>query len=206
MTEPRTRTSSTRSRKAKALLAGGVVLGVGAVVTLAAWTDQEWAQGDFGAGTFNVQGSTDGATFTDHESEAGAANLSFDLTGGDNMSPGVTVAAPFVMRLDADTTYDATVELVSAEGNGAAAGALTYGIVEVGSAGACTADATGVEIVEDGTVLSSTDGAVTIDLSAGETGAAGAPVALCFQVSADDTLQQGQEASATWQFVATSAE
>ncbi|MGZ2223858.1 SipW-dependent-type signal peptide-containing protein [Glutamicibacter nicotianae] len=32
-------TSSQKSRKVKALLAGGLVLGVGAAVTLAAWTD-----------------------------------------------------------------------------------------------------------------------------------------------------------------------
>lgn len=205
VTEPRT--NRTRSRKVKALLAGGLVLGVGAAVTLAAWTDQEWAQGDFGAGSFNVQGSTDGENFTDHESEAGAANLSFDLTGGDNLTPGDTVAAPFVMRLDADTTYDATVELTTAAADGAAADALTYGIVAVDSAAACTAEAAGTaQIVPDGTALTSVAGATTIDLSAGAEGAAGAPIALCFQVSASDALEQSQTATANWQFVATSVE
>ncbi|MGO2139648.1 MAG: SipW-dependent-type signal peptide-containing protein [Leucobacter sp.] len=46
--------------KARALLAGGLVLGVGAAVTLAAWTDNEWVRGVFGTGTFGIEGSTDG--------------------------------------------------------------------------------------------------------------------------------------------------
>ncbi len=206
MTEAPTRTTSTRSRKVKALLAGGLVLGVGAAVTLAAWTDQEWAEGVFGAGSFNIQGSVDGTTFEDHESEDGAAALTFDLTGGDNLTPGDTVAAPFVLRLDADTTYDATVELTSAEAGGAAAGALTYGIVAVGSAGECTEDATGTAIVPAGTAMSSVEDAATIDLAAGADADAGAPVALCFQVTADDSLGQGEEATANWQFVGESVE
>ncbi|XSS44541.1 SipW-dependent-type signal peptide-containing protein [Propionibacteriaceae bacterium Y1685] len=40
------------SRKFRAALAGGLVLGIGAVVTLAAWTDDENAAGQFSAGTF----------------------------------------------------------------------------------------------------------------------------------------------------------
>ena len=206
MTEPRTRTGNTRSRKVKALLAGGLVLGVGAAVTLASWTDQEWAEGVFGAGSFNIQGSIDGETFADHESEAGAAALTFDLPESTNLSPGTTVAAPFVMQLDAATTYDATVDLAAASAEGTAAGALTYGITEVGSAADCTAGATGTPIVPAGTDMTSVDGATTINLAAGADAAAGAPVALCFQVTAGDTLEQGQDATANWQFVGTSVE
>ena len=198
--------SKTRSRKFKAILAGGIVLGVGAAVTLAAWTDNEWAEGTFGAGSFNVQGSTNGTDFTDHESSAGAADLTFDLDGGDNLTPGDTVAAPFVLRLDGDTSYDASVVLESAAGNGGNAEALTYGIVAVANAGACSADATGTSIVPAGTAIGSVAGAQGFDLTAGADAAAGAPVALCFQVTADDSLTQGQAATAQWQFTATSAE
>lgn len=206
MTEAPTRTASTRSRKVKALLAGGLVLGVGAAVTLAAWTDQEWAEGVFGAGTFNIQGSVDGETFADHESEGGAADLTFDLTGGDNMFPGATVAAPFVLQLDGETSYDATVELTGASADGANAEALSYGIIEVGSAAECTAEATGTQIVPEGTAMSSIEGATTIDLVASTDGTAGTPVALCFQVTADDSLAQSETTTANWQFVGTSVE
>ena len=198
--------TTTRSRKFKAILAGGIVLGVGAAVTLAAWTDDEWAEGVFGAGSFNVQGSTDGTTFTDHESEGGAAALTFDLNGGDNMSPGDTVAAPFVLRLDGPTTYDATVALTSAAGGGDNAAALTYEIVQVASAGECSATATGSSVVPAGTALDSTTGAADFDLSAGAGTATGDPVSLCFKVTAGDSLEQGQNTTAQWQFTATSAD
>ena len=199
-------TTNTRSRKFKAILAGGIVLGVGAAVTLAAWTDDEWAEGVFGAGSFNVQGSTDGTTFADHESEGGAAALTFDLDGGDNMSPGDTVAAPFVLRLDGPTSYDATVALESAAGGGDNSAALTYAIVQVASAGDCSADATGTSIVPEGTALDSTTGGADFNLTAGADTATGDPVTLCFQVTAGDSLEQGQNTTAQWQFTATSAE
>ncbi|MCF2589242.1 SipW-dependent-type signal peptide-containing protein [Brevibacterium sp. UCMA 11752] len=198
--------STTRSRKFKAILAGGIVLGVGAAVTLAAWTDNEWAEGTFGAGSFNVQGSTNGTDFTDHTSADGAANLTFDLDGGDNLTPGDTVAAPFVLRLDGETSYDASVVLENAAGSGGNAEALTYGIVSVANAGACSADATGTSIVPAGTAIGSVAGAQGFDLTAGADAAAGAPVTLCFQVTASDSLTQGQAATAQWQFTATSAE
>src|SRR5690606_31735774 len=53
-----------RSRMIRALLAGGLVLGVGTAVTLAAWNDSEFASGTFRAGTFDLEGSTDGTTFS----------------------------------------------------------------------------------------------------------------------------------------------
>ncbi|MCU4296303.1 hypothetical protein D3I60_04265 [Brevibacterium permense] len=199
-------TTKTRSRKFKAILAGGIVLGVGAAVTLAAWTDDEWAEGVFGAGSFNVQGSTDGTTFADHESSDGAAALTFDLDGGDNMSPGDTVAAPFVLRLDGPTNYDAAVSLESAAGGGDNAAALTYAIVQVDSVGDCSASATGTSVVPAGTALDSTTGAADFNLTAGADTATGDPVTLCFQVTAGDSLEQGQNTTARWQFTATSAE
>lgn len=197
--------SKTRSRKFKAILAGGIVLGVGAAVTLAAWTDDEWAEGVFGAGSFNVEGSTDGSSFTDHESADGAASLDFQV-GADNLSPGDTAAAPFVLRLDDATSYDATVALTSAAGSGDNTGALSYEIVQVASAGDCSATATGTSIVDAGTALNSTGGAADFDLTAGSGSTAGAPVTLCFKVTAGDDLEQGQNTTAQWQFTATSAE
>lgn len=196
--------TSARSRKFKAILAGGIVLGVGAAVTLAAWTDSEWAQGTFGAGSFNVEGSTNGTDFTDHQSAGDAAELTFDMKA-DNLTPGDTTAAPFVLRLDDATTYDASVVLEAASSSGDNASALSYEIVHVADVAACSAGATGTTIVPSGTALDSTTGAQGFDLTAGDD-TAGDPVALCFKVTADDSLTQGQKNSAQWQFTATSAE
>ena len=52
-----------RSRKVRAILAGGLVLGLGAAVTLAAWNDSEFAKGTFTSGSLNIQGSVDGDIF-----------------------------------------------------------------------------------------------------------------------------------------------
>ncbi|OAV52152.1 SipW-dependent-type signal peptide-containing protein [Enteractinococcus helveticum] len=203
VTEPKKQTS----RKVRALLAGGLVLGVGAAVTLATWTDQEWATGIFGAGSFNIQSSNDGATFADNESQDGAAALDFELTGGDNLNlaPGATVAAPFVLQLDADTTYDANVSLEEATATPVDAD-LTYGIVTVDDVAACTAEATGTAVVPAGTAIGTTEGATVFDLTAGAEGATGAPVTLCFQVTAGDGLVEGQEITASWGFLGESVE
>lgn len=198
--------TSNRGRKIKAVLAGGVVLGVGAAVTLAAWTDQEWAEGIFGAGDFNIEGSTDGETWADHESEDGAAELGFDLDAASNLSPGDTVAAPFVLRTDAATTYAATVSLENVTTEGDNAANLTYGIVQVDSAASCTEGATGTEIVPGGTALDAAPTATTFDLAEAPSGTAGAPTTLCFVVTAGSGLAEGGTATAHWDFVAESVE
>lgn len=204
MTQTVTQPQKNTSRKVKALLAGGLVLGVGAAVTLAAWTDQEWAQGIFGTGSFNIESSVDGTQFDDNESDDDAAELTFDMPASQNLSPGDTVAAPFVLRLDADSTYDANVSLENATADPDNPG-LSYGITQVDSTEACTAAASGTDIVPAGTALDSTEGASTFDLTAGEE-TAGEPVTLCFQVSADESLAEGVSTTAHWQFVGTSQE
>lgn len=198
---------STTSRKVRAILAGGVVLGVGAAVTLAAWTDQEWGVGEFGAGSFNIEGSTTSADadFSDHEAEAGAAVLGFDVAA-DNLSPGDAVAAPFVLRTDAETTYGASVDLTQAVGAGANAEFLSYGVTQVGSYAECAEGATGTEIVPAGTALSDATGATGFTLEAGAEGTAGAPVVLCFEVTAAEGLVQGETGTASWELTATSVE
>ena len=47
---------NTKRRKVLAILAGGLVLGVGTAVTLAAWNDSEFASGDFAAGRIQSRG------------------------------------------------------------------------------------------------------------------------------------------------------
>lgn len=59
-------TVSDRSMRIRALLAAGMVLGLGAVGTLAAWTDESTATATFSAGTLDLKlGTLPEGTFTD---------------------------------------------------------------------------------------------------------------------------------------------
>lgn len=197
------------SRKVKAILAGGLVLGIGAAVTLAAWNDSEFASGQFAAGTFNLQGSTTSGTagFSDHAT-AGSAAVVFDLAGHGNVAPGDVLYEPFWVRLAANTTSGANLNLA-----GATAGAGTnntnfsYEIYRLATVStAC--DAAGVL---GGTLIGSGADLTTFTAVAPSTLAVGAPTTdpgaalnLCFVVTAKGTLVQGGSASTTWQLAAVS--
>lgn len=103
-------------RKARAILAGGVVLGIGAIMTLAAWNDSVWAEGEFATEAWNVQGSVDGGTtWAEYASSGDAGQLQFTL-GNLSMVPGDTVYAPFALRVGPDTSnLDASVVLNRAQ-------------------------------------------------------------------------------------------
>lgn len=194
-----------RRRKLKAILAGGIVLGLGATITLAAWNDSEYATGTFTAGTFSMEGSTNGTTYAEHNTAGTAAALTFS-TGFDDISPGDVVAAPFAVRLTAATTYDATVTVASATPAPPAFVGLTYGIATVPAFADCSATpTTPTWIVAQGTPLNSVAGAVPFNLTQGTPPTTpGAAVNLCFVVTAGGTLVQGTSVTETWQLLAES--
>ena len=200
-------TTSQKSRKVNALLAGGLVLGVGTAVTLAAWTDQEWATGTFSAGSFNVEGSTNGTDFSSHPTSDEAAALSFEVAA-DNLAPGDKVAEAFVLRTAAGTAYEASVDLIAATSTGDNAQNLTYEIFTVPAIGDCTPSATAAPaavVTDTGTVFGpGVPTATEFTLAAGTDTVAGTSTVLCFQVTAGANLVQGAAASATWGFEATS--
>lgn len=202
--------SQDNRRKILAVLSGGLVLGVGAAVVLAAWNDSEFASGTFTAGQFNLQGSTTNATdgFADHDAQGAAASLDFTLPLAANLSPGDVVYAPFWVRLDEATTTNATVEatgIVASSGNNAVN--LSYAIYDIDPAAACDATAADADALATGTTLAVDTGVASdqFNLTAGADAAAGEAVQLCFVITAGDDLLQGEEAVATWQFEATSA-
>lgn len=113
-------------RKRKALLAGGVVLGLGAAVTLAAWSDDVFANGIFNTGTFELEGNVTATgnvtnTTSDWKKYDGATNSDTDadlvfnkeISNKSTLSYGEPVFAPIALRLSGDTTVDATVRLAS---------------------------------------------------------------------------------------------
>lgn len=193
-------------RKVLAVLAGGLVLGIGTAVTLAAWNDSEFANGTFAAGSFNLEGSTAGdvdANYADHATAPGA-DLEFTLPLAGNLSPDAVVYASFWVRLDDTTTSDATVIPASiAAGTGGNEANLSYSIRAIGPAATC--DGTGGTVVATGADLSTLTSPTAVALSKGATaGTAGTAVQLCFAVTAASTLAEGLPASVTWEFEATS--
>lgn len=192
--------TSSRSTKVRALLAGGLVLGLGAAVTLASWNDSEFAIGNFAVGSFNLQGSTNGSEFTDHTSVDGAATLPFELSPT-NVSPGETFTAPFAVRLDADTTYDAQVTIASSVPTGTLTG-FTYELLQTTSFG-CSAETTGTSLVPAGTSLGTVAGTSSFALEDAAS-SAGPAVNLCFKVTAGPGIEQGATGTALWTFAAES--
>jgi predicted ribosomally synthesized peptide with SipW-like signal peptide len=188
-------------RKVRAILAGGLVLGIGAAVTLASWSDSEFAKGTFGAGHFNMQGSLNGTAFSDHPVGT-PAQLAFPL---DKLSPGDVVAAPFALRLDAGTTNRAKVSVKSTTDVGTAVDQLTYSIEQVASFDACSPESTGTAIVVPEAALGTDSGPTTLELPmSAVANEPGAIVNLCVQVRAGTDLKQGTGAVATWEFIGES--
>jgi predicted ribosomally synthesized peptide with SipW-like signal peptide len=187
---------------ARAILAGGLVLGVGATATLAAWNDSEYAQGTFTAGSFDLQGSTDGTTFAQHATSGTAATLAFTVNPTD-LSPQAVVYAPFAVRLAAGTTDGASVAFQTPVATGTVTG-LTYSVYETSAFGCSATNLPGgTELITDAAFTASTS--ATFPLTAGTGGAAGPTQNLCFVVTAGASLTQGQTGSATWQLLATSS-
>ncbi|MGV0110838.1 SipW-dependent-type signal peptide-containing protein [Arthrobacter sp. CP30] len=188
-----------KRRRVRAILAGGLVLGVGAAVTLAAWNDSEFAIGNFQAGSFDLVGSTNGTDFDDHATAAGAATLDFSLNPT-NLAPDDVVYAPFSIALDTGTTYGADVTITSTPVTGTLEN-VTYELLQTTTFG-CTADTTGTALVPTATDVGTTPGTAAFSLAA-PTGQTLAPVNLCFKVTAG-AIAQGDTGSATWEFAAES--
>lgn len=196
-----------RSRRIRAVLAGGLVFGVGAAMTLAAWTDNENATATFSAGKFDIVGSTNGTTYSNHNpSDApptSAAGLSFSVPVG-AMAPGNTTYALFSVKT-ANPSVAGTLLLSSISTAGTGLGAyLTYGVKTI-SGTACN-EATygaGVVVVADGATLATGASSSQSVVANGVT-----PVNYCFAVSlptATPNAAQGLTAIQTWRVQATSS-
>jgi predicted ribosomally synthesized peptide with SipW-like signal peptide len=187
-----------RRRKMMAIIAGGLVLGAGAAITLAAWNDSEFATGTFGSGSFDLEGSTDGTAFSS-DSAAPGKTLTFELDA-DALSPGAVVAVPFAVQLAAGSSYEADVTIEAASGAAIAAD-LTYDLVDTGTfVAGCDATTPGTTLVTDAaTTASGPTPAFALT-------AAAAPVNLCFVVTAGAGLDPNLTGSVTWEFVGTSTD
>ncbi|MBB0992564.1 hypothetical protein BFG51_00775 [Dietzia alimentaria] len=113
-----------RRKKVRAVMASGLVLGVGAAVTLAAWSDTVWGVSEFGTddSAFNIQGNFTGAENGWDEfmtaDQAGTMNFGPTATG---MMPGETVYTTVGLREEFDK-MDAQITLTKVNGDSGALG------------------------------------------------------------------------------------
>jgi predicted ribosomally synthesized peptide with SipW-like signal peptide len=190
-------------RKVLAVLAGGLVLGIGTAVTLAAWNDSEFANGTFTAGAFNLEGSIDGTAYAEHDTAGTAADVTFS-SDFDNLSPADVVYAPFWVRLDAATTTGAVVTTSLESGTGANAANISYAIYAIGAAAACDSSATGGTLLLSGTSLSASTAGATFTLAAPVDPDPGVAQKVCIIATAGAGLTEGGTATGVWEFAATS--
>lgn len=189
-------------RRVRAILASGIVFGVGAASTLAAWTDREHATATFSAGSFGIEGATNGIDYAEHADAAGAAALDFTVAALE-LVPGQTVYAGFSVRTVAGSVAG-TAQLSADDGNDAGLGAfLRYGVRTIGETNCdATTFAAGSEVVPTGSAPT-TNSSTTQELAA----AAGSIVTYCFAVTLPDSTgneAQGQEAVPRWVVTAQS--
>ncbi|GAB5078615.1 hypothetical protein ARTHROSP310_17570 [Arthrobacter sp. AD-310] len=217
---------SEKATKVRALLAGGLVLGIGAAFTLAAWTDNEWVFGQSenggGPGTkvYHMQqntwtGPAGDAVWGDKDAAPGGA-LTFSVNA-DNLVPGTTVYAPMQLRAsDKSQSLVATLtgaarldEADSVTNSSALYGALRYQLKQGVDKDLCNAanfGPNGTDLVRVGSTLS-TRSDTPINLPAGATDAApGTPVSLCFALTLPSSAGvelQGLKTTPVWTFSST---
>ena len=192
-----------RSRRWRAVLAGGLVLGVGAAVTLAAWNDSEYGSASFTAGKFDIVGAVDGATFSSHATAGAAATLNFQLAPT-AMAPGNVTYALFSVKT-ANPSVAGTLQLTAGTPGGTGlATYLTYGVRTIsGTTCNATTYPAGTAVVADGSALTA-NGATTQVVTAN----GGAQVNYCIAVTLPTTAPnaaQGLTMSQTWQILGTSS-
>lgn len=186
-------------RKAAAVLAGGLVLGVGAVNTLAAWTDNEQAQATFATGVFALESRVAAGSFADHT--ASPAQLQFNAA---SVSPGSLHYAFIDVKTTGTSTLAGMASFKPGTVSDDAAGLadfLKLRAVVIGSTTTCNAAAL------DGTTLVAVN-AVPAALGDRPLSAAGGnTLRYCLEVSmvanAPSTLQ-GKNAKVTWTVAGTS--
>lgn len=199
-----------RTRRVRALLAAGLVLGVGTAVTLAAWTDTENATGSFGASVFDTQSQSAGSPTYASNPSAPGATLTFNAT---QMSPGVSSFAWLNVRTTAATTVGGTVTLTAVTPTGALAPALQYRAVRLTNPSPTSpCDATAFSgtptYIAGGSATYLPVSQLPVSAVANTIGAAGAQLGFCFEVrvmTGAANTYQGTTATVAWTFTGTSA-
>jgi predicted ribosomally synthesized peptide with SipW-like signal peptide len=206
--------NSNRKRKVRALLAGGLVLGIGAAVTLAAWSDNVFGNAEFASGDepWNLQGNfaTGTPVWTPEYNTSPGGVLSFPVPLKDNMTPGDVVRAPLGLRLEPGQALGASVTLTGPSNAGSTTfgAALRYTVYSGVTATDCVAGNLGSTTVVAPNSPLGTGTTAPIVLPSGAPAIAGTPVELCFVVTLPAGTTNAVSGQSTgqlvWDFAGTS--
>lgn len=205
---------SNRKRKVRALLAGGLVLGVGAAVTLAAWTDNVFGNAQFASGDapWNLQGNfaTGAPVWLPENNTPNGGALQFEVPLKNNMTPGDVVHAPLGLRLEPGQALGASVTLTGPTNAASTTfgAALRYTVYSGVTAASCAAGTVGSATVVGPNAPLGTGTTAPIVLPGGPPAIAGTPVELCFVVTLPDGTSNSVSGQNTgtlvWNFAGTS--
>ncbi|MBD8505712.1 hypothetical protein HT102_04325 [Hoyosella sp. G463] len=196
-------------RRGRVVAAAGIVLGTGATLTLASWSDATFTTGTFGVGSFGIEASTDnGATWYQDEDI-----LAFTVAAA-GVRPGDTRYAPLSVRTESGSLGAlATLGGATSEGATAIFDALRYRVVETNTcdASAFTAGASylvGASSVRATLGTGSAPEAIALDAA---TASPGTARHYCFELHLPDTTPNwtnpalpGTTALARWPLTASS--
>lgn len=194
--------------RVRAVLAGALVLGVGATLTLASWTDHEYEQAAFSTSKFDTESSVNGGTSWADNSASPGATITFDASA---MSPSSVKYAAVLIRTKTGSLAGNLVvsgAAYSPSGTDEATvlgAALRYRVIVTTAtcaAGLFTAGATYVVGSFAAPAMLGTTGSSTSVAANGT-----ANTGLCFEVSLPSTAAntlQGLTSTVIWHVVATS--
>ncbi|MFF2316409.1 SipW-dependent-type signal peptide-containing protein [Arthrobacter sp. NPDC058097] len=190
--------------RVRALLAGALVLGVGASVTLASWTDSEYAAGTFTASTFRLESSTGSSTLW----KDGTADDASIVVSAAGLSPEASKYASLKIRTTAASTAGGNVSLTSSTPVGDLSPVLEYRVVLAAATCDSSAFTSAATFIAGSSstyqpITSVPSPAVTSPISSGS----GNELQYCFDVrikAGADNSFQGKSATVTWLFTGTS--
>ncbi|MFE4834784.1 SipW-dependent-type signal peptide-containing protein [Arthrobacter sp. NPDC056691] len=192
--------------RVRAVLAGALVLGMGASVTLASWSDSEYAAGKFTASTFRLESSTESSTLPNLWKDSTEGDASLVVSAG-GLSPEASKYAWLKIRTTSSSTVGGKVTLASSTPVGDLSPVLEYRAVLTEAtcdSGAFSGSATYIagssSAYRPATAVQDTPVASPIGAPLGE-------LRYCFDVrikQGADNSYQGKGATVTWLFTGIS--
>jgi predicted ribosomally synthesized peptide with SipW-like signal peptide len=200
MTGPRLSAKPRASIKVRAALAGGLVFGLAAGLTVASWTDAERVGATFTASTFNLQTALNGAAYT------GASSVTTSVTG---VYPGSPSYIALKVKTAAVSTAG-TVSLSAAANSTGLDAVLRYRIVRtLSTCNAAAFTSSPVFVVGGASTYQQVSAALVATPGIAVTANGATEVGYCIELGMPATgvaqSNAGTSGTVTWNIIGTSA-